>query len=85
MGSDAKLLSRQIFPAESTCIMAGGGEKKRKKEIYKQALKVFLLLSCPSASGFFPFLIQHKECIVSRAITSSLHYTGQHMAQGRKL
>lgn len=76
MESDAKLLSRQIFPAQSTHIM-------ERKNIYKQALKVFYSLLLPHGIRLFPFLIWHKECIVSRAITSSLDYTGKHMAQGR--
>lgn len=46
MESDAKLLSRQIFPAQSTHIM-------ERKNIYKQALKVFYSLLLAHGIGLF--------------------------------
>lgn len=46
-----------------------------EKNIYKQALKVFLLFSCPSASGFFRSSSSTKSALLAgplRAVLTTL-------------
>lgn len=66
MGSNAKLLSRQIFPAESICIMEWG--KKKKKSKCKRAQKVFLLPLGPLASSFFLSLCSTKSALLAEPL-----------------
>lgn len=66
MESDAKLLSRQIFPAQSTHIM-------ERKNIYKQGLKeVFYSRLLPLGIGLFPFLTGTKSALLAGPLQAVL-------------
>lgn len=66
MESDAKLLSRQILPAQSTHIM-------ERKNIYKQALKGFYFsFFCPSAEAFFLSLSGTKSALLAGPLQAVL-------------